>query len=242
MKVLLLAITAICINASAGPHEDLARARTVLPKGQDVAQVAALIYSQQKDSEINTAVLQNIMFADFNKDGAEDLLVISEENPKLVNRDSKPCLKWDPVHECDFEFGKRELRFYYGDKAGRLTLAFANSGIMMGADEGGMMGDPLYGLRRTRKGSVILSFSGGSAWKWSTDITIQYRKTDFYVVGLTTGGYNPAENTVSHKDENLITGFVIETEGPADSDKPSKVRKYKVKTRDLIPASKYEIQ
>src|SRR3989344_5091256 len=105
MKTLL---TLILVSFSPPAHadltQDLAQIRALLPAGSDVARIQAARLRGGSEREADEAGAVNYLIRDFNNDGREDILVISEVNPTLVSyEDNKPCETYD-YSRCYIEY------------------------------------------------------------------------------------------------------------------------------------------
>lgn len=56
----------------------------------------------------------------------------------------------------------------------KYTVAKKNEQIVMCAGCGGVMGDPFVGVEINKDGSFTVQHFGGSAWRWSKDVTFRY--------------------------------------------------------------------
>ncbi|RYZ94915.1 MAG: hypothetical protein EOP11_25705, partial [Proteobacteria bacterium] len=177
IKTILLSLTLLApFTAHAGIVEDLSRIRGLLPEGSDVAQIQSSILQGVLPREAEENGQRNYVFQDFNRDGIEDLLVISEKNPTLHNWETdKDCESTSETY-CVVQYGQRAIHFFVGEAGGALRQVFVNDKYVRNGDEGGVMGDPLYGFSANKNGTVTLNVSGGSAWRWGFSDVIQFRK------------------------------------------------------------------
>ncbi|NUM81540.1 hypothetical protein HUU42_12105 [bacterium] len=83
-------------------------------------------------------------------------------------------------------------------------------GVILGKYEGGTMGDPLQPML-IRRGTIVLSFSGGSRERWGFTYIFRYQKGDFQLIGATSSDGDPIEENYSNYDYNLSTGRIVIT-------------------------------
>lgn len=239
MKKILIVLSLIApLAASASVMDDVAKIRSLLPAGNDLAQVQTAILHGSPELEAIEMAKTNYLVRDFNKDGNADLLVISEENPHLENYETNQPCKSVEEENCYIVYGKRALRFYQGQKDGSILPVFTNDKMVRGGDEGGVFGDPLEGLQIRANGSITLSVYGGSAWRWSYTDVMQFRKNEFYVVGQDSYYGWTGDLRADTKSVNLITGDVIETH-QKHGDAPVRKKRYKIAVKPLVKVSDY---
>ncbi len=80
--------------------------------------------------------------------------------------------------------------------------------VILGEHEGGTMGDPLQPME-IRRGTIVLSFSGGSRERWGYTYIFRYQKGDFRLIGATSSGGDPIEENYYTYDYNLSTGKIV---------------------------------
>jgi hypothetical protein len=235
-KIVLATVALSTISAFASDETKLVK--SLLPEGQDIAQVARARASST-EAEIDQLAKQNYIYSDINKDGVKDILVIAEEPAdfRLYDGD-QPCVEGSD--DCVTIYGKRSLNLFLGKKDGSFSHIFSNNDVVRTADEGGQMGDPLNGLELKANGAIILSHSGGSAWKWAYKDTFQFRNNELVVIGQDSIGNNPMMGGDS-KSINLLTGQVVETK-QKDGDSPVKTKRYKIKVKPLVRVADYKGQ
>ncbi len=60
-------------------------------------------------------------------------------------------------------------------------------------------------------GSLLINHYGGSSWRWSSVHRFQFRKSDWYLIGVTTDWFKTMSDAGrEYLDINLITGDFIE--------------------------------
>lgn len=160
---------------------------------------------------------------DLNKDGISDIAMVIEETGKSPEEASHRALL--------LAFGK-------GNDSYELSL-LADKAILQ-SDEGGVWGDPFKGVSIGR-GSVLISFYGGSNWRWYSTYRFQFRDKDWYLIGATLGSYFTGTQTEENADEedyNLISGDYIkrttDDKGVVQTTKGNRGKKELLKLRDFI--------
>ena len=235
MKTALLLSLLFSLNTLANTNTpaDIQKVRALLPTGTDIAQVQALLMMGGTESEALKLAGENLVIKDFNSDGRKDIAVIVDENPHLENWETnEKCDKYDPAANCELSFGKRYLDVYLAQANEGYALLLSSQSIVLRADEGGIWGDPLVGLSLNRKGSLLINFYGGSAWRWSYTHTLQYRRDDFYLVGRTQDSMWVGDLRFERKDVNLITGEVSESWSKGEGHSTHR-KKYRIKPKPL---------
>ena len=227
-----LVLSAGSVQAQGQDTARIAAVRALLPAGTDIAQTAALRLNGGTAQEDVSVATSNIVVHDFDGNGLADLAVIVEADPKLLTDydETKPCDHVDYDTNCYMSYGKRKLSIYMN---GAAQPNFENEAAVLGADEGGVFGDPLEGLTLNKKGSLMLSFYGGSAWRWGMTYTIQFRKDNFYLVGYSDNYGWTGDLRWDTSDANFLTGLVIKTH-QKDGDAPIKTIKSRVAVKPLV--------
>lgn len=99
---------------------------------------------------------------DLNRDGSEDVIVVSE----AVAKEGA-----DP-----YEDRPRRLSLFVREE-GRLRLAKENEKVVYCAACGGVFGDPFNGIT-IKPGRFTVSHYGGSAWRWTADYSFAWSRRD----------------------------------------------------------------
>lgn len=131
---------------------------------------------------------------DLNKDGIQDIAMVIE---KLESGE-------DQVPE-------RALLIAFGSKDGTYTRSIMADKAILKADEGGIWGDPLADIYIDR-GSLIVSFYGGSNDRWYGNYRFRFQNEDWYLIGATVGSFysgTMTETTGDEEDYNLLTGDYV---------------------------------
>lgn len=102
--------------------------------------------------------------ADLNGDGRLDYILVLE---KQRARESDP----------EIEAGQRPLLIIVQRPNGELKAVKRNDQIVYCSTCGGMMGDSFVGVEVDPK-TFTVSHYGGSAWRWSRDVTFNYSRKD----------------------------------------------------------------
>jgi hypothetical protein len=126
--------------------------------------------------------------------------------------------------------------------------------VIMCKDCGGVYGDPLDNLTISN-GSILLSFHGGSRDRWYYKYRFQYRDSDWYLIGETTGQYLTTDlSSGSEIDVNLITGDYIEKQsnkegtlieskrGKTEKKKLAKLMDFNSDFSDTLPSTDVEAE
>lgn len=210
----------------------VAAIRRLLPAGTDIAQTAALrLNGGSAEGDLQLAKT-NILIRDFDGNGVSDAVVLVEANPKLLTDydETKPCDHVDYDTNCYMLYGPRKMSIYMN---GETVPSFENEKMVLGADEGGVWGDPLESLTVNKKGSLMLSFYGGSSWRWGMTYTIQFRNNGFYLVGYTDNNGWTGDLRWDTSDTNFLTGLVIKTH-QKDGDSPVRTTKTRIAVKPLV--------
>ena len=212
---LALAQANVAAAPSAKTPAEIAKIKTLLPTGEEIAGAYQLDYDAQTNSstidlrqgkEYTQSVSGNFAFADVNGDGTIDLVVAVEDAP--TKDESGP------------NFGARKLLIFLGDSAGHLKLSLESDKVLLGAGDGGVFGDPFDGVTVNAKGVITLNDYGGSADRWGDTQKFEYRHGDFYLIGLAQTEMNDITMIGSATDVNLLTGQELLTQfrGPRAKD------------------------
>ncbi|KRF07108.1 hypothetical protein ASG89_17290 [Paenibacillus sp. Soil766] len=177
------------------PEEPTASIRVnkeeVAPKVSEARNLAALIPEgwQQLVRQSRPEMVEG----DLNKDGIQDVAMVIEQ---LSNKDQAP---------------KRALVIGFGNSDNTYTRSIIADKAILKADEGGIWGDPLAGINIDR-GTVVISFYGGSNDRWYGKYRFRFQDEDWYLIGATVGSYfsgTMTETTGDEEDYNLLTGDYV---------------------------------
>jgi hypothetical protein len=162
---------------------------------------------------------------DLNKDGISDIVTVIEETSKTVEAPS------------------RALIIAFGHKNKTYSLSIKAEKAILKSDEGGVWGDPFESVSIDR-GSVLISFYGGSNDRWYYLYRFRFQDNDWFLIGATLGNYFTGTTTQDNADEedyNLLTGdYVIkiqDEQGKLNTTKGNRGRKKLTKLIDFDVAS-----
>lgn len=130
---------------------------------------------------------------DLNKDGNSDIAAVIV---KLDENSQAP---------------QRSLLIAMGNSDNTYTLSVIGENAILGADEGGVWGDPFDSIIVDR-GSIVINFYGGSNWRWYQSYRFRYQEDGWFLIGATLGSYLNTiviEEDADEDDYNLLTGDFI---------------------------------
>ena len=104
---------------------------------------------------------------------------------------------------------------------------------------GGVLGDPFQELRIER-GTFVIVHYGGSRHRWGFTNRFRFQDEDWFLIGRTTETHDTLSQEATEKDENLITGRVIEVTVNADGKRTK--TDTTGKPDPLIPLSKIDVE
>jgi hypothetical protein len=106
-------------------------------------------------------VILDTISGDLNLDQYADMLMILKKNEEETDEDRRPLL------------------ILLGQEDNTCKLAVRNDNVVLGANDGGVMGDP-YVKMVINKGYFSVEFNGGSSSRWIRIITFKYSPDDNY--------------------------------------------------------------
>ena len=166
---------------------------------------------------------------DLNNDGIKDRAFVIEGKSK--NEEAAP----------------RALLIALGNEDKSYTLSAKAENAILRADEGGFWGDPFEKISIDR-GSIVISFYGGSNWRWFSSYRFRFQDNDWYLIGATRGSYFTRTTTRENADEtdyNLLTWAYIQKkaneQGVVETTKGNRGRKPLVTLKEF-DAHREEIQ
>lgn len=131
---------------------------------------------------------------DLNKDGINDVAIVIEGTTKVEG-----------------EAAPRSLMILLGNKEkSYLTSVIAEKAILL-SNEGGVWGDPFESIT-IDKGSILLSFYGGSNYRWFNSYRFRFQNNGWFLIGATLGSYYTGTTTKDNadiEDYNLLTGDYV---------------------------------
>ncbi|MDR6553512.1 hypothetical protein [Paenibacillus qinlingensis] len=131
---------------------------------------------------------------DLNKDGIQDVAMVIEK-----------------IEAMKEEAPERALLIGFGNRDSTYTRSIIAEKAILKADEGGIWGDPLDSIFIDR-GSIVVSFYGGSNFRWYGNYRFRFQNGDWYLIGATLGSYftgTMTEKTGDEADYNLLTGDYV---------------------------------
>ena len=111
------------------------------------------------------------------------------------------------------------------------TVWQKSKAAILKSQEGGMMGEPFQEIE-IEKGIMIITFAGGSSWKWSHADKYRFQENEFRLIGYSSSFGKPCEYWGDF-DFNLLTGKIIykkEYEKCEDERDQKKVEKTEAET------------
>jgi hypothetical protein len=131
---------------------------------------------------------------DLNKDGIQDVAMVIEK-----------------LESGEDQAPERALLIAFGNKDGTYTRSIMADKAILKIDEGGVWGDPLADIYIDR-GSLVVSFYGGSNDRWYGNYRFRFQDQDWYLIGATVGSFysgTMTETTGDEEDYNLLTGDYV---------------------------------
>lgn len=136
---------------------------------------------------------------DLNKDKLKDIAAVIEYSGEYNASD-----------EEEMSGKPRILFIIFKTKDGTYKLSVQSATIIMREGMGGVFGDPFDGMEYSR-GSIVISFYGGSSWRWGYTYRFRYRNKGWYLIGETDETYNTNTGESETIDTNCMTGKQITT-------------------------------
>ena len=167
------------------------------------SQFGLISMAQSRETVVTTDILAEKL-GDLDKDGIAEKVIV------FNTKDST-------------EFGfVRELQILK-QKNGALETWKKSTNAVLKSEEGGMMGEPFEGVE-IKNGLLILSFSGGSSWKWSYTDKYRFQNNEFALIGHD-GIYGENCEYWTIYEFNLSTGKVVIKKEFEDCEKDSEIYK-----------------
>ena len=116
----------------------------------------------------------------------------------------------------------RELRILKKSNK-KWTIWKKSRNAVLKSQEGGMMGNPFEGIE-IEKGILIISFSGGSSWKWSYKDKYRFQNGQLALIRHSNISGKPCEYWI-HIDFNLSTGKITYKKEFEDCEKGQEIYK-----------------
>ena len=233
-RMLALGLLIASSSAVGSVKEDIALIRQVLPSGSDIAQLqASLLFGDSLDQAFETSA-KNYLIFDFNGDGRNDILVVAEQNPILVDqggRKSSNCKTHDG-EKCFVSYKTRSLNLYLQHSEGSYVLASTNDKIVLQGGYSGI-GDPLLGLSVSADGVTYFSQARAQMYK-SDSLIMLFLKNDLFVIGIEESQQWWNNLRSYRRIEDYRTGDVTEI-SQRDNNGPISTSKSKVSPRKPVP-------
>ncbi|MFN8354157.1 MAG: hypothetical protein U0Y10_06925 [Spirosomataceae bacterium] len=160
---------------------------------------------------------------DLNKDNLPDIAAVIEGDAEVKN-----------LKETDNTAKPRILVLAFQQTDGSYVLSAQSNGFIMLSNEGGVFGDPWSGIK-VERGSVLISFYGGSSDRWGFDYRFRYQNNDWFLIGATYLTHSTLNGDGESYDFNLLTGAMEHKEGKSidDGAKPDKITKLNIGKKPL---------
>lgn len=117
----------------------------------------------------------------------------------------------------------RRLQVYKGSGNGGYSLIIDNDKAMWGSQDGGQMGDPFTDLS-IKRGSIFISYYGGSGWRWGVTFQFLKRNGQLSLVGKESESFHVSTDEKKTTSINFLSGKTLVRE-----------RKYNEEARKLEP-------
>jgi hypothetical protein len=127
---------------------------------------------------------------DLNGDALDDIVGVIECTKPMSSPDEAPP----------------RILFIAFRRGSSYELSIQSDSAIMKADEGGVFGDPFSALK-VENGTLLISFYGGSAWRWSCEYRFKYLGKSWRLIAVSSGSYEPSGAMIT-RDHNLLTGQV----------------------------------
>lgn len=235
MKALVFLFSVFTINFAQ------ANVNGLIPAGYELAQT----YLELGPNSVAGASENSWIEFDYNGDGRLDIAMLIEQ---------RFCDGVVKGNICDdgyfgWQAKERTLLIYFKTAKGYDLVLKTQNGILNQGEGGVASPDPLMSFKVNSKGTLHLSYWGGSSMKWGLDYKFQYRKeksgADFYVVGITTmsqgwvfdSNDEAQDMEIVIEDRNLITGDIVVTRSLMSEDDKETVVKSKEAKKPLVKMS-----
>ena len=208
--ILLLAILSICVTQVACGNKSTQKPTTNTP---NLVEKPTMQSAENKPPE-NENIIHNDIYSlipegwkVFEKVKGEPVIVEGD-----LNKDGISDIVAVIVGASETEMSSpRSLLIAFGNKDNTYTLSIIAEKAILRADQGGVWGDPLESISISN-GSILLTFYGGSNWRWYHTYRFRYQEDGWYLIGATLGSYfsgNVTRENADEEDYNLLTGDYI---------------------------------
>ncbi len=144
----------------------------------------------------------------------KDWKIISEVQGNLNKdklKDIAAVIEYTGEYKSDTEewFGQPRILFIIFKKNDGTYKLSAQTEIMR-SEEGGVFGDPFVEMKYSR-GSIVISYYGGSSWRWGFTGRYRFQNNDWYLIGETELSEDIHTGKSETIDTNCLTGRQIIT-------------------------------
>lgn len=135
-------------------------------------------------------------YGDLNNDQIEDLAIVLEYYLPITESRAYGDSETDLIKE----FQKpRVLAIYFkNEKSGAYIFAMQNNNFILRSEEGGAMGDPFKAISIIDN-SLLLTFEGGSNWRWKLNYEFKYKLKDWSLVKANNMYYHAGSGEMTDK-------------------------------------------
>ncbi|EGO63794.1 lysozyme inhibitor LprI family protein [Acetonema longum] len=130
---------------------------------------------------------------DLNEDGLDDIAGVIE---------------YDAPYRRGLEEAPPRILFIALKEKNGYRLSIQKNKFILKADEGGVWGDPFHSISVDR-GSCLITFYGGSNYRWAYDLRFRYQNEGWYLIGFTAENWYTGTGNGEKEDYNLLTGVEI---------------------------------
>jgi len=109
----------------------------------------------------------------------------------------------------DRKANRQRILIVLFDEGGTLKVVAVSQASVLGLYDGGVLGDPFESLVIER-GTLLVTHYAGSSDRWGFKHRYRFQDEAFYLIGRTEYGHNTHSMEAYERDENLVTGRVIE--------------------------------
>ena len=132
---------------------------------------------------------------DLNKDGLEDIVGVIE---------------FIKTYEINMEGAPPRILFIAFKEKDAYSLSIQTDKAILRSDMGGVWGDPFESISVNR-GSILITFYGGSNYRWGEVYRFRYQNNGWYLIGATIHSSYTGTGEETNEDYNLLTGKMIKT-------------------------------
>ncbi|MEK6793705.1 MAG: hypothetical protein AABZ39_02930 [Spirochaetota bacterium] len=100
---------------------------------------------------------------------------------QMADIDSNGTIDIIAVAQIKNEINEKRCLLLYTGTDNYYLKKVENSNAIHLSDEDGMLGDPFRGIKITN-GSIVLSFYGGSYWRWALSFQFRFKEDNWYLI------------------------------------------------------------